>query len=173
MMTRRAGSRRLSALVALLMVALFAVVGFRVGQIVRPSAADAASTWQSAASASFSKAKTNEYGLAWKQGYARGWQAGRSAGEAAGTEAGQAAGQLVSARRSLAAQAVAEALASTPRRLSHSIRTSACVPVPGGLCEVLGPRVTGKPCPPGTLPYAEGGAVCIPRLLLAVAQTAK
>ena len=171
-MKRRRGSRRLSVLVALLMVALFAVVGFRVGQIVRPSTADAASTWQSAAAASFSKAKANEYRRAWTRAYRRGLRAGRLAAQSAGTRAGRAAGQLVTARRRLAARAVAQALAATPRQLRHHVKTDACVPVSGGLCEVLGPRVTGKPCPPGTVPYAEGGAVCIPRLLLAVAQTA-
>ena len=154
------------------MVVLFAAVGFRVGQMVRPSAADAASTWQSAAAVSYSKAKANEYRVAWRQAYARGLRAGTSAAELAGARAGRAAGQLVRTRRRLAAEALARALAATPRRLKRGAKTQACVSVPGGLCEVLGPHVTGKPCPSGTVPYIEGGAVCVSRLLLAVAQSA-
>jgi hypothetical protein len=72
--------------------------------------------------------------------------------------------------RAVAARALSAALTSSPRRLGHGVRTKPCVVVAGGLCEALGPRVTGKPCPPGSVPYTEGGAVCIPRVLLLAAQ---
>ena len=159
-------SRPFSILVALLLVCLFAAVGFRVGQIIRPSPADAASTWQSAAAVSYSKARTPAYRRAWDRAHARGWRAGASAGQAQGERAGRAAGAAEAAPRAVAARALASVLAASPRKLGRKVRTETCVPVAGGLCEVLGPQVTGKPCPRGSSPYPESGAVCIPRVLL-------
>jgi hypothetical protein len=162
--------RPFSILVALLLVCLFAATGFRVGQIVRPSAADAASTWQSASTTSYSRARANAYRLAWHRAYAGGWRAGVSAADAAGSRAGRAAGEAEAAIQARAARALASVLAATPRQLSRRVKTESCVAVAGGLCEVLGPRVTGKPCPPASVAYPEGGAVCIPRVLLVLAR---
>ena len=172
-MRSRVTFRPLGALVALLMVSLFAAVGFRVGQIVRPSAADAAGTWQSARTASYARSRTTEYGEASRRAYAQGWRAGKAAAEVAGSRAGRLAGEVEASNRAAAARALTRALASSPRRLKRGARTQTCVPVAGGLCEVLGPRVTGKPCPPGSLPFQEGGAVCVPRLLLALARSGR
>lgn len=159
-------SRPFSVLVALLVVCLFAVVGLRVGQLVRPSPADAASTWQSAAASSYADARGSAYRHAWQQGYALGWRAGIVAADAAGARAGRAAGRAQVALRAVAARALAAVLASTPHQVRRGVKTHACVPVAGGLCEVLGPRVTGRPCPPNSVAYPEGGAVCVPRVLL-------
>jgi hypothetical protein len=167
----RRRSRAFSVLVACVLVCLFAAVGFRAGQIVRPSAADAAGTWQSAAAASYSHARTSAYAVAWKRAYINGWRDGTSAARRAGARAGRAAGSVQAAARAVAARALADALAASPRRLERSATTEACVPVSGGLCDVLGPAVTGKACPPSSVAYPEGGAVCIPRLLLLVART--
>jgi hypothetical protein len=167
-MTRR--SRPFSILVALLVVCLFAAIGFRVGQIVRPSPAAAASTWQSAAASSYAQARAEAYRLAYQQNYGRGWRAGTTAAAAAGSRAGRAAGYTTAASRADAARAVAAVLASSPRKLRRGVKTEACVAVAGGLCEVLGPRVTGRPCPPASVVYPEGGAVCIPRVLMVAAR---
>jgi hypothetical protein len=162
--------RPFSILIALLMVCLFGATGLRVGQIVRPSAADAASTWQSAARNSYSHARGLAYRQAWRRGYAGGLRAGRAAAESAGARAGRAAGEAEAAVQASAARALASALAATPRRLPRRIKTEACVAVAGGLCEVLGPRITGRRCPRNSLAYPEGGAVCIPRVLLVLAR---
>jgi hypothetical protein len=163
-------SRPFSVLVALLLGCLFAAVGFRVGQIVRPSTADAASTWQSAAALSYARVKTGAYRSAWQRGFAQGWRLGTSAADSQGERAGRSAGLAEAAARAVAARGVASVLAATPHQLRRGVRTESCVPVAGGLCEVLGPRVTGKPCPPASIPYPEGGAVCIPRVLLMAAR---
>jgi hypothetical protein len=167
-MARR--SRPFSVLVALLVVCLFAAVGLRTGQLVRPSAADAAGTWQSAAASSYAHARAIAYDRAWRQAYARGRRDGTIAAEAAGARAGRAAGRSAGAVRADALRALAAVLTASPRRLRRGVKTEACVPVAGGLCEVLGPRVTGRPCPPSTVVDPEGGAVCIPRVLLLAAR---
>jgi hypothetical protein len=162
--------RPFSILIALLMVGVFAATGLRVGELVRPSAADAASTWQSAANTSYSRARANAYRHAWAHGYAIGWRDGIAAADTAGANAGRAAGQAAAAIRAVAARALASVLAATPRKLPRRVKTESCVAVAGGLCEVLGPHVTGKPCPRASVAYPEGGAVCIPRLLLTLAR---
>jgi hypothetical protein len=169
-MRRRRSSRAFSVLVATLMVCLFTAVGLRAGQIVRPSPADAASTWQSAAANSYSQARTRAFPAAYRPAYDSGWRAGVAAADAAGLEAGRAAGRARAAARAVAARALAAVLAATPRTLKRGIRTEMCVPVAGGLCEVLGPHVTGRPCPAGSVAYAEGGEVCLPRILLMLAR---
>jgi hypothetical protein len=72
----------------------------------------------------------------------------------------------VEARRAAAVQAAARVLAvanaGVPR--SATRHTQQCVQVGGGLCEVLGPAVTGRPCPPLSAPGARGD-VCVPELL--------
>lgn len=166
----RRRSRPVSILVALLLICLFGAVGFRVGQLVRPSAADAADTWQSAALQSYARTRTAAYNRAWRRGYAGGWRAGAAAADVAGRQAGRAAGQSWAAARAVAARALDAALAATPHDLRRGVRTESCVPVAGGLCEVLGPRITGKPCPPESVAYPEGGAVCVPRVLLTAAR---
>jgi hypothetical protein len=166
----RRRSRPFSVVVAALVVCLFAAVGFRVGQIVRPSTADAASTWHDAAASSYSHARADAYRQSWQKGNGEGKRAGAAAGAAAGTRAGVAAAHAQASIRAVAAEAIAAALTSSPRRVTRGVRTRACIVVAGGLCETLGPRVTGKPCPPGSVPYAEGGVVCIPRVLVLAAK---
>jgi hypothetical protein len=156
----------LSALVAVLSVCLFAAVGFRVGQSQKSSSRDAANTWQLAAEAAYSPARTNAYRIAWARGYARGWRSGTAAGAAKGSRAGATAGQAEAAVGTVAARAVAAALAATPVRLTSGVKTERCIVVAGGLCETLGPRITGKRCPPGSIADPEGGVVCVPEVLL-------
>jgi len=172
-MGRRRTSRVFSVVVALLMVCLFAAVGYRAGQIVAPSPADAASTWQSAAANSYSEARLRGYRATYPPAYERGWLAGIAAADTAGAGMGRAAGRARAAARAVAARALAAVLAATPRTLRRGVRTEMCVPVAGGLCEVLGPHVTGRPCPPGSVAYAEGGEVCLPRILLLISRTDK
>jgi hypothetical protein len=162
--------RPFSLLVAALALGVFAAVGSRVGQSTRASAAQAATTWQAAAATTFSHARSGAYRLAWQQAYKPGWSAGIAAADSAATRAGRAAGRAEAATRALAASALAAVLAATPVRLKRGIKTDACVPVGGGLCEVLGPRVTGRRCPPASVPYPEGGVVCVPRVLLLAAR---
>lgn len=168
----RKGPRPFSILVAILSVCMFGAVGFRVGQSQRSSAADAASTWQTAAAAAYTPARASAYRTAWRTAYRRGWAAGAAAGRAAGARAGGAAGQTEAGVGSAAARAVAAALAATPVRLQHGIKTERCVEVAGGLCETLGPRITGKGCPPGSVADPEGGVVCVPRVLVLAARAA-
>jgi len=162
--------RPFSLLVAALAVCMFAAVGFRVGRSERASAADAAGRWDSAAAATFSHSRARAYRYAWRAGYQRGWSDGVKSGDLAGTRAGRSAAGAEVALRVVAAHAVAAVLASTPRKLTPGVATARCVPVGGGLCEVLGPRVTGKRCPHASVPYPEGGVVCVPRVLLLAAQ---
>jgi hypothetical protein len=165
--------RPFSILVALLAVCMFGAVGFRVGQSVRTSESDASSAWQAAETAAYPSARARAYRSGWQAGYGRGWRAGTAAGAAAGARAGRAAGRAEAAVGTVAAREVAAVLAATPVKLGHSIRTHRCVEVAGGLCEALGPRITGRHCPPGSVADPQGGVVCVPKVLLIAARMAK
>jgi hypothetical protein len=67
---------------------------------------------------------------------------------------------------------VAAVLAATPIRLEHGFKTERCIEVADGLCETLGPRITGKDCPRGSVADPEGGVVCVPQVLLLAARAA-
>jgi hypothetical protein len=168
----RTRARPFSILVAILAACLFAAVGFRIGQSQRSSDADAASTWQAAAAAAYSPARATAYRTGWRRGYRRGWRAGAAAGKAAGARAGGAAGRAEASVGSDAARAVASVLAATPIKLDHGVRIERCVEVAEGLCETLGPRITGRACPTGSVADPEGGAVCVPQVLLLEARLA-
>jgi hypothetical protein len=168
----RKGLRPFSVLVAILAVCMFAAVGFRVGQSQRSSDSDAASTWETAAAAAYSPARASAYRTAWRHGYERGRADGAAAGSSAGARAGTAAGSAEAAAGSSAARAVAAVLAATPVKLQHGVRTERCIEVAGGLCETLGPRVTGRSCPSGSVADPEGGVVCVPQILLEAARMA-
>lgn len=164
--------RPYSLLVAALAVCLFAAVGYRIGQTTRTTAAAAGSVWGSAAAVTFSHSRSSAYRLAWRRAYRDGFSSGAAAARPAAQRAGHAAGAAEAAVRATASRALAAALASAPIRSRPNMRTERCIPIAGGLCEVLGPRVTGKRCPRDSVPDVEGGIVCIPRVLLLVARTA-
>lgn len=164
--------RPLSVVVAVIVLSAFGGVGFRVGLTHRTTQSGATNAWGSAAAAAYSRARAGSYQLAWRASYHQGWTRGIDSADAVGTRAGRTAGRAEAANRASAAHALANALASSPIRLSRATKTDTCVPVAGGLCEVLGPAVTGKPCPPASVPNPEGGVVCVPRVLLLAAQTA-
>jgi hypothetical protein len=151
---------------------MFAAVGFRVGRSERSSPAAAADTWQNAAAAAYSPARARAYRIARRRGYSQGWKAGSTAGDLNGTRAGRAAGLAEAAAGTAAARAVAAALAATPIRLKPGVKTDRCIEVAGGLCEVLGPRITGRRCPRGAVADPEGGIVCVPEVLLQAARIA-
>lgn len=165
-------TRPFSILVAILAVCTFAAVGFRVGQSQQSSAADAASTWQNAVAAAYTPARASGYRTGWRHGYAQGLAAGASAGKAAGVRAGDAAGRAEAAVGSAAARAVASVLAATPVKLEQGVKTERCIEVADGLCEALGPRITGKRCPAESVADPEGGVVCVPQVLLLAARVA-
>lgn len=169
---QRRTSRPFSALVAILSVCLFAAVGFRIGQSQRSSTADASSTWQLAAAAAYAPARSSAYERAWRHGYARGQRVGAAAGAVSGARAGRTAGLAEAAVSTVAARAVAAALAATPVKLARGARTERCIVVAGGLCETLGPRITGRRCPSGSVADPEGGVVCVPEVLLMAARVA-
>lgn len=169
----RTRTRPFSILVAILAVCMFAAVGFRIGQSQRSSSADAASAWQTAAAAAYNPARANAYRVGWRHGYEHGRAAGMAAGTSAGARAGGAAGRAEASAGSDAARAVSSVLAATPVKLEARVRTERCVEVAEGLCETLGPRVTGRACPTGSVAYPEGGVVCVPRVLLLAARLAK
>lgn len=158
--------RPYSVLVAILAVCLFAAVGYRIGQTARVSASDAASAWGNAAASAYPQARTKAYSLAWQRSYRLGASAGAAVARRAATTAGNSAGRSLAAVRAVAARALAAALASAPVTLPKQLKTDRCVPIAGGLCEVLGPTVTGKRCPRSSVPNIEGGIVCVPRVLL-------
>jgi hypothetical protein len=161
-----------SIVVIALVISVFAALGLRVGRSERISATRATNTWDTAASAAYSHTRRNAYRLAWKRSYRRGWVAGSAAASDAGSRAGRSAGEARSAARAAAARALAEALPLAPIKLAPGTRTDKCVPVGGGVCEVLGPAVTGKPCPSASIPNPEGGVVCVPRVLILAARLA-
>lgn len=163
--------RPFSLLVAALVICVFAAVGFRIGRSERVSAADSASSWDTAAAQTFSQAKTRAYRLAWEGAYRQGWSAGVGSADRAAASAGRSAAHAQASSRAVAAHALAAVLAATPVRLARGVKTEACIPVGGGLCEVLGPQVTGKRCPADSVPYPVGGVVCVPRVLLLAART--
>lgn len=172
MTTIRNRSRPFSLVVALLAVGMFAAVGFRVGQSARSTDAAAAGIWQRAASAAYSPARTRAYRDSWQTGFKRGWRSGVTAGTAAGANAGRAAGRAAAAAETAIANEVAAALASTPVRFKPGTKTERCIEVPGGLCEALGPRVTGRHCPAGSQADPQGGVVCVPEVLVLAARMA-
>lgn len=165
-------SRPFNLLVVMLAIGLFATVGFRIGRTAQTTATDVASTWQDAASAAYSPARAQAYRHAWREGYERGWRSGSAAGASAGTIAGRAAGRAAAAPAAAIAIEVAAALADSPVRLTPGTKTERCVEVAGGLCEALGPRITGKHCPAGSRADPEGGIVCIPDVLVLAARVA-
>ena len=168
----RRNPRPFSFVVAALAVCVFAAVGFRIGQSERSSAAAAASTWHAAAAMAYSPARTGAYRSSWHRGYSKGWGAGIAAGNAAGRRAGRTAGAAEVSAGTVAERAVAAVLAATPIKLERGIKTERCIEVTGGLCETLGPRITGKRCPHGSVADPEGGVVCVPQVLLLAARAA-
>ena len=164
--------RPFSIIVVALVISVFAALGFRVGKSDRVSPDRATSAWATAAAAAFSHSRSSAYHLAWKRSYRRGRVAGTAAAKAAGRRAGRSAGQARSAAGAAAARALAAALPPAPIKLTPETRIDKCVPVGGGVCEVLGPAVTGKPCPIASVPNPEGGVVCVPRVLILAAQLA-
>lgn len=164
--------RPFSIVLVALVISAFAALGFRVGRGERTSAARATSAWASAAAAAYADARSNAYGLAWGRSYAHGRSSGTAAARAAGTRAGDQAAQARTTAGADAARALAAALPLAPIKLKPSTTIDRCVPVGGGVCEVLGPTVTGKPCPSGSIPNREGGVVCVPRVLSLAARLA-
>jgi|SRR5947209_4225579 len=152
---------------------MFAAVGFRVGRSTQTSASDVANAWQSAELAAYPSARESAYRTAWETGYRHGWKAGSAAGATAGARAGRAAGRAEAAAGAIAAREVAAVLAATPVRLDRRVKTDRCVEVGGGLCEALGPRITGRHCPPGSVADPKGGVVCVPQVLLQAGRMAK
>jgi hypothetical protein len=169
--TRRS-PRPFSFLVAALAICMFAAVGFRIGQSQRSSAADAAGVWQTASVTAYSPARSGAFRISWRRAYDQGWRAGSAAGRSAGAHSGAAAGRAEVSVGSAAARAVAAVLAATPVKLGRHTATERCVEVAGGLCEALGPRITGKRCPPQSVADPEGGVVCVPQVLLLAARLA-
>jgi hypothetical protein len=165
--------RPFSIVVLALVIAVFAALGFRVGRSDRTSTERATSAWDAATAMAYSHSRSGAYKLAWRLSYGHGLVAARAAASAAGTRAGRLAGEAQSAARVAAARALAAALPLAPNRLTPGTRTDKCVPVGGGLCEVLGPAVTGKPCPRASVPNPEGGVVCVPRVLILAARLAE
>jgi len=172
MRTARRTVRPFSILVAVIALSAFAGVGFLVGRSNRISPDRVASIQATATAASYLRAESIEYRLAWQRSYHQGWAAGIASATADGTRAGSSAGRTEASAQAAAAHALAAALASTPIRLTRTTKTERCVPVGGGLCEVLGPGVTGNRCPPASVPNPEGGVVCVPSVLLLAARLA-
>ena len=168
------GFRVFSLAVVAIAVAAFAGVGYLVGRVERTSQANAATVRASAASATYRRAESSAYHRAFRAEYARGVAAGAATGARTGTRLGRSAGRAAAASLAITDQAtaLAAALASTPVSLKRSTKTHTCMPVGGGLCEVLGPGVTGKGCPRASAPSAEGGIVCVPEVLVQAARAA-
>ncbi len=157
--------------VVLIALIAFAGVGFLVGRSNRVSADRVANARESAWAASYASAHDSTYRLARQSAFPRGRAAGIASATAAGMRAGQAAGRAAVAQRANAARpaGLAAALVSKRVRLTRTTRIEQCVEVGLGLCEVLGPGATGKPCPADSVPVPIGGATCIPKILLLAA----
>ena len=168
------GFRVFSLAVVAIAVAAFAGVGYLVGRVERTSQANAATVRASAASATYRRAESSAYHRGFRARYTRGVAAGAATGARTGTRLGRSAGRAAAASLAITDQAtaLAAALASTPVSLKRSTKTHTCMPVGGGLCEVLGPGVTGKGCPRASAPSAEGGIVCVPEVLVQAARAA-
>ncbi len=168
------GFRVFSLAVVAIAVAAFAGVGYLVGRVDRTSQASAASVQASAASVTYRRAEPNAYHRGFKDQYGRGLAAGTASGIKTGARFGRSAGRAAAASLAVTDQtkALASALASAPVSLKRNTKTHTCVQVGGGLCEVLGPGVTGKQCPRGSAPSPVGGVVCVPQALLQAAQAA-
>jgi len=168
------GFRVFSLAVVAIAIAAFAGVGYLVGRVERTSQASAASVQASAASVTYRRAESSAYHRGFKAQYGRGLAAGTASGTKTGAHLGRSAGRAAAASAAVTdqARALAAALASTPVALKRNAKTRICVPVGGGLCEVLGPGVTGKQCPRASTPSAEGGIVCVPQVLVQAAQAA-
>ena len=168
------GFRVFSLAVVAIAVAAFAGVGYLVGRVERTSQANAATVRASAASATYRRAESSAYHRGFRAEYTRGVAAGAATGARTGTRLGRSAGRVAAASLAITDQAtaLAAALAPTPVSLKRSTKTHTCMPVGGGLCEVLGPGVTGKGCPRASAPSAEGGIVCVPEVLVQAARAA-
>ncbi len=174
MKSAEGGFRVFSLAVVTIALAVFAGVGYLVGRVERTSQANAANVRAGAASATYRRAKTAAYHRGFRAQYRRGVSAGATSGSKTGARLGRSAGRAAATSLAITdqAKALAATLASTPVSLKRTTRTRTCVPVGGGLCEVLGPGVTGKRCPRASAPSVEGGIVCIPQVLVQAAQAA-
>jgi hypothetical protein len=168
------GFRVFSLAVVAIAIAAFAGVGYLVGRVERTSQTNAANVRASAASVTYRRAETSAYHRGFRAQYGHGVAGGAAAGGKAGARLGRSAGRAAAASLAITdqAKALAAALASTPVSLKRRTKTHTCVPVGGGLCEVLGPGVTGKGCPRASAPSAEGGIVCVPEVLVEAARAA-
>jgi hypothetical protein len=154
-------------LVAALAISIFALVGFLVGQASRTRSQAAGRVRASAELSSYRRAHELAFRVAWQAAYRAGWKRGTLAG----SRDGSSAADSLLARRAAAARArrrAAQAALATTVSV-RGARTDRCVEVGGGLCEVLGPGATGKPCPTGSIPEARGGLLCIPTSLIRAA----
>jgi hypothetical protein len=165
-------SRTFSVIVVVLLASAAGAFSFAIARRLRTSPVQATAVRVSATSSAYGSAKTVAYRTAYAAAYRQGWSAGVAAARKAGRRAGGTAGLTAAARRAAEARRAAAlqaadrvlaiADATVPR--SATRRTQQCVQVGGGLCEVLGPAVTGRPCPPLSSPGTRGD-VCVPQLL--------
>ena len=167
----RPGRRSRRAFSLAVVVVLAAAVGafsFAITRRLRTSPVQASATRVSATSSAFGTAKATAYHIAYRSSYRRGWSAGVAAARSAGRRDGRAAARAERAKRALAADYIRRSLALgavgiTPAQAEH---TDQCVQVGGGVCEVLGPGLTGRPCPPQSRPDPRGQVVCVPQVLI-------
>ena len=100
-------------------------------------------------------------------GTALGRAAGRRAGNRRGHTQGarQAQAQASSSPPSAGATTSATSSKGAPASAANSPAPSGCTTDPdkvtAGAEQCLGPGSTGKPCPPGSIPNADGGVVCV------------
>jgi hypothetical protein len=150
-MTASANTRIvLAAILGTLIVVGLGIGGFALGRSERTSKAAARADEQAARAQAFTAADTAAYRASWSRGYADGLRRGDHHGREAGTVAGRRNGTVVASQRAAAGASAA----------------TGCAQIPGGPCEAPGPGVTGHSCPPGSVPNADGGVVCVPQSLI-------
>jgi hypothetical protein len=165
---RRRPTWPFSLAVVALVASLAGLFTFVVGRDLRTPASKAGAVRVSATSTAYGNAKSAAYRAGYAAAYRGGWARGVALARGNGARAGRAAGRAEAARRAAAAAAArsvfALATAAIPRAAAR--RTNRCVEVGGGLCEVLGPGATGRPCPAQSVPNPANGVVCVPQVLI-------
>lgn len=147
---------------AALGVAAVLVTGYAVGRAGAPDEAEATAAQRASYAAARPLARSEARERARSKAFAGALRSARRAGRTTGTRRGRRAGRGEAARREAEAARKANEAAAAQRQRDAARRPAPCVDVGGGECLRLGPGAGGGSCPPGSVPNASGGVVCVP-----------
>lgn len=148
--------------VAALGVIAVLVTGYAAGRAGAPDEAEAMAAQRASYAAALPAARSEARERARSEAFAGALRSAKRAGRTSGTRRGRRAGRVEAARLEAEATRKANEAAAAQRQRDATRRAAPCVDVGGGECLTLGPGAGGGSCPPGSVPNADGGVVCVP-----------